>query len=180
MKTTKTQAKEIYDNFHGILRCLNGGTGEENKRNAPRCFERISKVAEDSIIALENAGKLLRNDEWLFEALQSLPERARKFGEQYGLTGGEVKPEPVKAESNELTNDERVALIGMLAQGLKVESKSDGLTLRLSAIRKCVEQDNEAKELKAALVAIRAAWVRTDNGKSVAMAHAMKRANDLI
>jgi hypothetical protein len=86
MKTTKTEAKRIYDDFHGILRCLNGGTREENERNAPRCFERLGEISNESVDAVANAGKLVRNDEWLMEALTGLPLKYKAFGERYGFS----------------------------------------------------------------------------------------------
>ena len=86
MKTTKTEAKAIYDNFHGILRCLNGGTRDENERNAPRCFERLGEISKDAVSAVENAGKLVRNDEWLMTALTELPLKHKAFGDRYGLS----------------------------------------------------------------------------------------------
>ena len=86
MKTTKTEAKRIYDDFHGILRCLNGGTREENKRNAPRCFERLGEISKESVSAIENAGKLVKKDEWLMDALSGLPSKHKAFGERYDLS----------------------------------------------------------------------------------------------
>jgi hypothetical protein len=89
MKTTKTQAKEIYDNFFGIMRVLNGGTVDENKRNAPRCFERMTFYAEQAAEAVTNPAKRFRENAWLWEALnETLPARLKSFGERYNLTEG--------------------------------------------------------------------------------------------
>ena len=86
MKTTKTEAKRIYDSFHGVMRCLNGGTREENERNAPRCLERLSQIGVEATGAIDNAGKLLTGDERLYDMVSELPGKAVAFGERYGLT----------------------------------------------------------------------------------------------
>ena len=90
MKTTKTQAKEIYDNFFGIMHVLNGGTRDENKSNAPRCFERMTFYAERAAEAVANPSKRFRENAWLWESLnETLPARLKSFGERYNLTGAE-------------------------------------------------------------------------------------------
>ena len=85
MKTTKGQAKEICDSFRGILHWLNGGTAEENERSAARCFEQLTVYANQAAEAVKNPGKLLLADDWRFNALSELPDRAKAFGERYGL-----------------------------------------------------------------------------------------------
>ena len=86
MKTTKTQAKNIYDSFFGILRCLNGGTVEENKRSARHCYDRLKEVAAEAEAAAANAGKLVKNDAWLWEALtETIPARLESFRRRYNI-----------------------------------------------------------------------------------------------
>ena len=98
MKTTKTQAREIYDSFHAVLRNLNGGTAEENKRQAPRCFERLQEVAAQAAEAVENPAKLFKSS-WYWEALNvSIPDRLKSYAVRYGFDDDdEPMPDPWKA-----------------------------------------------------------------------------------
>lgn len=84
-KSTKKQARNIYDSFHGTLRCLNGGTVEENKRQSEHCYARLLEHVAEAEHVIANAGKLLINDEWLFEAVNGLSVRAQQFAGRYGL-----------------------------------------------------------------------------------------------
>jgi len=105
MKTTKKQAREIYDEFNGVLRWLNGGTSKENGRSAARCFARLQEVAAKAVVAVETAGEPLQADSWLFDALKTLPERADAFGERYGI--------PAVVEP---TEDEKIRSLASLQQ----------------------------------------------------------------
>lgn len=84
-KTTKKQALETYDTFHGVLRCLNGGTKEENERSAAHCYERLKEIADNATELISNPSKHLSNDEWLFSALSELPKKAWRFRVRYNL-----------------------------------------------------------------------------------------------
>ena len=84
-KSTKKQARNIYDSFHGALRCLNGGTVEENKRQSGHCYARLLEHVVEAEQVIANASKLLINDEWLFEAVNGLSVRAQQFADRYGL-----------------------------------------------------------------------------------------------
>jgi len=84
-KTTKKQAREIYDRFHGVLLNLNGGTIKENEAMAEKCFEELKQWADKAEIAAENPSKPLRDDAQLFKMLKALPERRKAFGKRYGF-----------------------------------------------------------------------------------------------
>jgi len=94
MKTTKTKAIEIYDSFHGVIRCLNGGTAEENERSAQRCFERLTEIAAEAAEAAKNPSKRLADDDFYLEAIEGLPERAATFGARYGLIEDKIEEPP--------------------------------------------------------------------------------------
>lgn len=93
MKTTKKKARELYDEFHGVLRCLNGGTVEENNRNAKACLERLIPIAAEAARAIENPSKPLAEDMGWMELLSGIPARLERFKESY--------PEAVKAIAEE-------------------------------------------------------------------------------
>jgi hypothetical protein len=83
MKFTKTQARACYDAFHGALWCLNGGTREENERNAARCRELLAEQVEVSRQIVASPTKALASDEWLMERMRDLPARLARFDAQY-------------------------------------------------------------------------------------------------
>lgn len=83
-KTTKAQAKNIYDKFFGVLRCFNGGTREENERMSAHCWERLQAVAAEAKELAANPNKHLQNDSWLMEALnETIPARLQSYFERY-------------------------------------------------------------------------------------------------
>lgn len=91
MKATKTAALACYDSFFGVLRCLNGGTSEENKRQAPACLEGLEKHAAEAKALAANPSKLLRADAWLWEALTvTIPARLESFRTCYFSESGYV------------------------------------------------------------------------------------------
>jgi hypothetical protein len=95
MKSTKSQALACYDAFFGSLRCLNGGTSEENKRQAPACLEALEKHAAEAAAIMANPNKALAGDKWLVENLTvTIPARVESFRARYF---GNVIPFPVQA-----------------------------------------------------------------------------------
>ena len=85
-KATKREAREAYDRFFSVKRNLNGGTTEENERQAPFCYERLQQEAAIVARLVANPGKLLRNDVWLWEAVsETIPARLEAFRIRYGL-----------------------------------------------------------------------------------------------
>ncbi len=86
MKTTKKQALAIYDEFHGALRCHNGGTREENLRMAPHCYSRLVEIAKEATMLAANPSKRLLQDHWLMEKLaETIPDRTESFKNRYNL-----------------------------------------------------------------------------------------------
>ena len=85
MKTTKKQAAETYDKFHSILRCFNGGTTEENKRQSAHCYKRLAEVAAIAEEQIKNPSSHLAKDEWLFNSLKELPQKAWSFRVRYQI-----------------------------------------------------------------------------------------------
>jgi hypothetical protein len=83
MKTTKTQARECYDSFHGTLRALHGGTVEENLRMAPRCLAELESFAAQAELLAGNPSKLLAADHWLLGSLREIPGRVAVFRSRY-------------------------------------------------------------------------------------------------
>lgn len=84
MKTTKKQAMQAYDDYFGVMRCLNGGTREENERMASHCYERLCAVAEGAAVLAANPSKRLSEDAWLTEALNEvIPNRLKSFRARY-------------------------------------------------------------------------------------------------
>ena len=94
MKATKKQALECYDQFFSALRCHNGGTREENIRNAPTCLAGLEAAAARAAELAANPSKLLRADPFLWERLTVLiPERLASFRAKYSpatAEGGNV------------------------------------------------------------------------------------------
>jgi hypothetical protein len=87
MKTTKAQARACYDDYFGTLRCLNGGTREENIRMAPRCREELEKIVAKAAALAANPSKLLAADEWLMRALrEDIPNNFAAFNRNYPAT----------------------------------------------------------------------------------------------
>ena len=86
MKATKTQARSCYDSFFGSLRCFNGGTHDENVKQAPYC---LTLLIEDAALAASlatNPSKTLTGDAWLMEALTvTIPARLASFKARYAL-----------------------------------------------------------------------------------------------
>lgn len=98
MKFTKKQARECYDSFHGSLRCLNGGTRDENIRNAPRCRELLVKDMARAAEILASPSKLLAADAWLMDALSvSLPRSMAAFERGHPVELATVIPFPAVA-----------------------------------------------------------------------------------
>ena len=85
MKTTKKQAQEIYDNYMGVMRNLNGGTKAENEKMAARCFEMLREWAEAARAAAQNPSKKLMEDS-LLDMIRALPGKREAFGVRYNLT----------------------------------------------------------------------------------------------
>lgn len=84
VKATKAQALACYDSFFGTLRCLNGGTRDENEQNAPRCLALLERDAKLAAELAANPGKRLAADAWLMEALTvTIPGRVASFEAQY-------------------------------------------------------------------------------------------------
>jgi hypothetical protein len=85
-KATKKQAREAYDYFFGTLGNLNGGTVEENKRQAPACYEKLKVHANTAAEIVSNPNKRLSEDSWLMESLSvTIPARLESFRVRYGL-----------------------------------------------------------------------------------------------
>jgi hypothetical protein len=85
-KATKKQANEVYDRFFGTLRCWNGGTVEENLRQAPYCYEGLQRHAAEAAQLVSNPGILLRNDDHLWECIsETIPARLESFRKRYGF-----------------------------------------------------------------------------------------------
>lgn len=83
-KATKNQARECYDHYFGILRCLNGGTRDENIRNAPHCRESLEPVIAIAKDLASNPSKLLAADAWLMRALtEDIPNNFAAFVQHY-------------------------------------------------------------------------------------------------
>lgn len=87
MKATKKQARACYDGYFGTLRCLNGGTRDENERNAPRCRQELAPYVEEAARLAANPSKLLAADAWFMRALQEdIPNNFAAFNRQYPET----------------------------------------------------------------------------------------------
>ena len=84
-KFTKANAKEVCDNYRWTMSYLNGGTSEENERQAPACYESLQVHVKAAAEIVANPNKRLSEDAWLMENLRELPERLEKFRVRYGL-----------------------------------------------------------------------------------------------
>lgn len=83
-KATKMQAQACYDNYFGVLRCLNGGTREENERSSGRCRIELEKYVREAGAILRNPGKLLAQDARLMRALgEDIPNNFKAFCDRY-------------------------------------------------------------------------------------------------
>ena len=84
MKATKAQALASYDSFFNTLRHLNGGTSEENKRQAVHCLAELEKHAAEAAAIFANPNKALAADAWRMEALGvTIPARVESFRARY-------------------------------------------------------------------------------------------------
>ena len=85
-KATKAQARACYDNYFGILRCLNGGTREENERSSDACRTELEKYVAEAKSLSSNPGKLLAADAWLMRALtEDIPNNFAAFCRHYPM-----------------------------------------------------------------------------------------------
>ena len=80
MKTySKTDARNAYDRFHGTFWCLNGGTTDENAKNAAQCLSRATEHAAECAAILAAPNGWLKKDHGLLEMLANVRSHLAAF-----------------------------------------------------------------------------------------------------
>jgi len=83
-KTTKTELRELYDNFYYVISSQSGGMKHEQVRCYSSYLERLTEINSHIQACKNNLNHHCKKDEWLINScFNDIPKRLASFREEH-------------------------------------------------------------------------------------------------